>query len=179
MDWTVFDGVEVEDLRLRFAGKSDFSFVLDTVCDPSTLMALNQTRESARAMLQQLWSEGLDAPDMRHFVAETTEEKPMPVGYLRLLYPFPVPRSLWLSFIATAPSCRRRGYGRRILRMLLSVAETSDCVEKFGMHTGATSTAARGLYDSLGFRLVKREPWQNEDGTQDERLTYCRTLRNG
>ena len=177
IDWAIFDGVEEHGLRLRFATDSDFSFVRATVCHPSTVRASGDTLESAQATIKQLWAEGLDVPDMRHFIAETEGQGATPVGYLRLLYPFPWPRSLWLSFIAIAPSRRRQGCGRRILGMLLSVAATSDCVEKFGMHTGSSTTPARRLYESFGFRCVKREPWQDEDGTHEERLTYCRILR--
>ena len=179
LDWAIFDGIEEHGLRLRFATDSDFSFVRATVCHASTLRASGDTPESAQATLKQLWTEGLDAPDMRHFIAETEGQGATPVGYLRLLCPFPWPRSLWLSFPAIAPPRRRQGYGRRILGMLLSVAATSDCVEKFGMHTcsGSSTTPARGLYESSGFRIVKREPWQRQDRTREERLTYCRILR--
>jgi len=179
MDWAMFDGIEEHGLRLRFATDSDFSFVRATVCDPSTVRALSDTLESAQATIKQLWAEGLDAPDIRHFIAEMEGQGATPVAYLRLLYPFPWPRSLWLSFIAVPASRRRQGFGRRILGMLLSVTATSDCVKMFGMHTGSGSSTApaRGLYESFGFRCVKREPWGNEDGTREERLTYCRILR--
>jgi len=175
--WAIFDGIEENGLRLRFATDSDFSFVRETVCHPSTVRALGDTLESAQATLEQLWAEGLDGPGMRHFIAETEGKEAIPVGYLRLLYPFAWPCSLWLSFIAIAPSRRRQCFGRRILGMLLSAAARSDCVEKFGMHTGSSNAPARRLYESFCFRCVKCEPWQNEDGTRDERVTYCRILR--
>jgi ribosomal protein S18 acetylase RimI-like enzyme len=176
IDWKIFDGIEDKDLRLRFATAADLATVRAIVCHPGTVRATGDTNQSAHADLTKIWAEGPDMPDMRHLIAETLGRPPSPVGYLRLLYPFPERRSLWLSFIAITPSQRRKGYGRRILATLLSAAAKSDRIEVFGMHTGSSNTAATALFESFGFRIAKREPWRNKDGTFEERLTYCQVL---
>jgi len=173
-DWTVFDGAVKDSLRLRFASAADFPFVQAAVCHPSTLAASHDTLETATAALHGRWAEGFRAPDLRHLIAEASGT---PVGYFRLCYPLPWPRSLWMTFLAIAPECRGQGWGRQILDQLLSVAATQDSIDKFGMHTYADNAHARRLYESTGFRIIKREPWTYQDGMSGERLTYCRVLR--
>jgi len=174
IDWDVFDGVVKNGLRLRFATGVDFPFVHATVCHPGTLAASHDTLETAAEALNGRWAEGFRAPDLRHIIAEASGR---PVGYFRLAYPLPWPRSLWLTYLAVAPEFRDQGWGSGIMRLLLSVAATLEGVEKFGMHTMADNTGAMRLYQSTGFRIIKREPWVNHDGTSSERLTYCRSLR--
>lgn len=173
-DWDVFDGAVKNGPRLRFANAADFPFVQATVCHPSTLAASHDTLETATEALNGRWAEGFRVPDLRHLIAEASGT---PVGYFRLAYPLPCPQSLWITFLAIAPECRGRGWGRKILDQLLSVATTLDSVEQFGMHTLADNAHARRLYESTGFRIVKREPWEYQDGISGERLTYCRVLR--
>jgi hypothetical protein len=80
MDWRVFDDIKGQDLRLRLARESDFSFVQGTVWHASILAALHETPASARATLKHLWSEGFEAPDMRHFIVQTKGPVAMPTG---------------------------------------------------------------------------------------------------
>ncbi|MHB0938050.1 MAG: GNAT family N-acetyltransferase [Armatimonadota bacterium] len=175
-DWTVFGGIVNNGLRLRFATGADFPFVQATVCHPSTLAASHDTLETAMAALNGRWAEGFRAPDLRHVIAEAPGG---PVGYLRLAYPLPGPRSLWLTFLAISPERRGQGWGRGIMHLLCSVAASLDSVEQFGMHTLADNTHAQRLYASTGFRIVKREPWAYQDGSCRERLTYCQTCTSG
>jgi len=174
IDWEAFHEIVGHDLRLRFAADDDYPFVQATVCHPSTLAASHDTLETATEALLGRWAEGFRAPDLRHVIAEASGR---PVGYLRLAYPLPWPRSLWLTFLAIAPECRGQGWGRGIMRLLLSVAATLEGVEQFGMHTMADNAGAQRLYESTGFRIITREPWENHDGTHGERLTYCQRLQ--
>lgn len=98
------------------------------------------------------------------------------IAYLRLEYPFNEPQCLWLTFFVVAPKQRGRGYGRRIMALLTSKAQYSPCVERFGVHTMTTNAAAIRLYESSGFKCIKREPWQGSNGDTPGRLTYCRVF---
>ena len=112
-DWARFDNFAHGDLRLRSATDSDFAFVRGCVRDPATLEALGETAESAEAAFRGVWAEGLDAPDMRHLIAESApeghREAAVPIAYLRLLYPYGEAECLWISFFVVAPGLRRRG----------------------------------------------------------------------
>lgn len=55
--------------------------------------------------------------------------------------------------LAVAPDCRRRGYGKRLLGLVLQISH------KMGIHQGylevrRTNTAARNLYAMFGFAQV-------------------------
>lgn len=170
-----FDGLTGNDLVLRFALDSDFSFMASIVCHPSTVIALHETVESAQSTIRKIWSEGLKPPDLRHILA-FSQTKGNHIGYLRLLYPFEFDQCLWLSFFAIVPELRGQGFGRKILELLLTEARKCQLIQKFGIHTGSTNVHARRLYESLGFECIKREPWENEYGTKEERLTFIQNL---
>ena len=170
-----FAGLSDNHLALRFAMDSDYAFVQSLVCDPSTVAVLNQTPESAQSTLRRIWDEGLTPPDLRHIVAVSQRQGDC-IGYLRLLYPFECEQCLWMSFLAVVPELRRKGFGRRILELLLLGARRNPFIRQFGMHTASTNVHAIKLYESLGFACVKREPWENANGAKDGRLTLVRTL---
>jgi len=172
--WDILGRSVGNGLRLRFALESDFPSVAALVLDPSTLAAVNDTAESARRTIGDLWSEGLSLPDMRHLVAVSEEHGN--VGYLRLLYPFMQDHCLWLTFFAVVPTRRGQGFGRRILGLLLAQARTCPLVRSLGMHTMAGNARALRLYASLGFECVKREPWDCADRTSSERLTLVQSV---
>ena len=168
-----FDGLSDNDLMLRVAMDSDFAFVRSLVCDPSTVAALNDTLESAQTTLRRIWDEGLTPPDLRHIVVVSQHQENC-IGYLRLLYPFVFDQCLWMSFLGVVPGLRGKGFGRRILELLVVGAGRDPLIRKFGMHTLRSNVHAVKLYESLGFECVKREPWENANGTRDERLTLVR-----
>ena len=168
--WDRFDGLSSNDLILRLARDSDYAFVQSLVCDPSTVAATNDTLESAQTTLRKIWDEGLKSPDLRHLIG-LSQHPENRIGYLRLLYPFEFHQCLWMSFLAVVPELRGRGWGRKILELLLVGARRNPLVEKFGMHTVSGNVHAVRLYESLGFECVKREPWETRDGTKEERLT--------
>jgi RimJ/RimL family protein N-acetyltransferase len=173
--WGIFDNFMQEELSLHLATDSDFPNVLAFVCHPSTVQAVNDTPESSEAALRNIWAEGFELSDMRHFVVES-EQFETPVAYLRLLYPFEEPKCLWLSYFVVNPSLRGRGYGSRILQMLITAAKRTGCVKKFGVHTNSDNVRAIRIYERAGFKCIVREPWQYGDGTQGKRLTLCQVL---
>jgi ribosomal protein S18 acetylase RimI-like enzyme len=145
------------------------------VRDPSTASVLNNTPESAEAELRRIWDEGLDAKDLRHFMA-ASQDQGNRIGYLRVLYPFGSDDCLWLAFMAVAPALRGMGFGRKVLGLLLAGARDNPPIRKVGMHAIRTNVHAVRLYKSLGFECVKQEPWDNTDGTKRERLTLVLDL---
>jgi hypothetical protein len=58
-------------LRLRLATDADLPWVLRTVLDPTTLVAVGETRESVEGTLRRLWAEDPKTSGLRHFVVET------------------------------------------------------------------------------------------------------------
>jgi len=169
------DGAESGDLRLRLATETDLPGILRMLLDPTTLMAIGETAEYAEQTLQRLWHEEPKMSGLRHFVVDTACGHEV-IAYLRLEYPFNEPRCLWLTFFYVAPSHRGKGYGRRIMELLMAEARDSGCVRRFGMHTRDANAAAVGLYRSSGFVCVKREPWQSTNGDSSDRLTFCRAF---
>lgn len=171
-----FDGVADHDLMLRFASALDFPLVQSLVCHPSTVAALHDTVESAQVTIREIWREGLKPPDMRHIIVASQSDG-NGIGYLRLLYPFEWDQCLWLSFITITHGLKGQGLGRKILKLLLGHARHCLHIQRFGMHALSTNTPAIRLFESLRFDCMKREPWENEDGTTAERLTFVQNLR--
>lgn len=165
-----------DGLVLRFASEADYPFVRSLVCDPSTVTAVNDTRESADFALRKLWDEGLDAADLRHFVVVSPQGAC--IAYFRLLYPYGRDNCLWLSYLAVAPEMRGTGHGGRVMGLLLAEARTNPHIQEFGMHTTDTNAHALHLYESLGFQCIKREPWINKDGTHGARFTLIQNVAN-
>ena len=170
-----FDGLSNNCISLCLATESDYCFVQSLVCDPSTIAAMNETLDVSQTSLQSLWAQGLRPPDLRHVIAVSQCQENR-IGYLRLLYPFEFDECLWMSYLAIVPELRGEGFGRVVLGLLLDGAKSNPHISKFGMHTGCANTRAVRLYESLGFECVKREPWENDDGTEDQRLTLVRDL---
>jgi ribosomal protein S18 acetylase RimI-like enzyme len=143
--------------------------------EPSTLAAVGETAEHAQRTLLRLWQEEPATSGLRHFVVETAGTGEV-IAYLRLEYPFNEPGCLWLTFFCVAPEHRGKGCGRRIMALLTAAVARSRGVQEFGIHTRVSNAAAVALYQSSGFRCVKREPWQSSNGDSSDRLTFCRIL---
>ena len=57
--------------------------------------------------------------------------------------------------VGARPAYRRRGLTRAVLRECLRRMRARG-MERVSVSTGETSVPARGLYDSVGFRVVNR-----------------------
>lgn len=169
------DGAESGDLRLRLATETDLPGILRMLLDPTTLTAIGETAEYAEQTLRRLWYEEPEMSGLRHFVVDRASGREV-IAYLRLEYPFNEPGCLWLTSFFVAQGHRGRGYGRRIMELLIAEARDSGCVRRFGMHTRAANAAAIRLYGSSGFECIKREPWHSSDGDSSERLTFCQAF---
>lgn len=59
------------------------------------------------------------------------------------------PRQLWINEIGVADAYRRRGTGKRLLRLLLDQAVAMGCTEAWVL-TDSDNQAAKALYGSMG-----------------------------
>ena len=62
---------------------------------------------------------------------------------------------IWGVFVA--PAFRRHGLGRNLLRALIDEARTIDGLDQLDLSVATTQSAARRLYESLGFSIDGRE----------------------
>lgn len=96
----------------------------------------------------QFWSE-LAQPDRTYLVARDGADV---VGYAGLMSRRPTAD---IQTIAVAPSHRRRGLARALLRSLLEVAAGSGCTEVL-LEVRADGAPAIALYESEGFEVIAR-----------------------
>jgi ribosomal-protein-alanine N-acetyltransferase len=96
----------------------------------------------------QFWSE-LAQPDRTYLVARDGADL---VGYAGLMSRRPTAD---IQTIAVAPSHRRRGLARELLRRLLDVAAGSDCTEVL-LEVRVDGAPAIALYESEGFEVIAR-----------------------
>ncbi len=172
-----FHGAELAEVRLRLATEIDWPTILAMVLDPSTLAGIDESPGYVAKTLRRLWYEEPETSGLRHFVVERAEDGEV-IAYLRLEYPLFEPKCLWMTFFVVAPGMRGQGHGRRIMELLKGEAQRSGCVAKFGVHTSEDNAPATGLYRAMGFKCVKREPWESSTGRRTQRLTFCWTPAN-
>ena len=69
-----------------------------------------------------------------------------------------------IQTIAVSPDARGKGYGRRLMEELLSVAAGQGATEIF-LEVRADNPVAQGLYESLGFKVIdRRRNYYQPDG---------------
>ena len=68
--------------------------------------------------------------------------------------------------IGIAPAFQRRGYARRLMEHLVELAE-SDGREHIILEVREGNTAARNLYDSMGFAQIGTRKRYYEDSLED------------
>ena len=62
---------------------------------------------------------------------------------------------VWGVFVA--PACRGQGLGRAVMNKLIAEARTVEGLEQLDLTVAETQTAAKTLYESLGFVVYGRE----------------------
>lgn len=79
-----------------------------------------------------------------------------------------------LENLAIMQAYRRRGYGRRLLRALVSHAGKAGA-ESIFLEVRESNQAARGLYESAGFKEAGRRP-EYYAGPPEDAIVYRREL---
>jgi ribosomal protein S18 acetylase RimI-like enzyme len=88
--------------------------------------------------------------DPRHHIAVALDDD-LVVGFasgVHYIHP-DKPPELWINEVAIAPSHRRRGLGKAVLKALFEVGRAHNCVAAWVL-TDRTNIAAMALYSSLG-----------------------------
>jgi ribosomal-protein-alanine N-acetyltransferase len=94
----------------------------------------------------------LDVPFSRSLVAHPRGLASQVVGYIVRWH---VADEMHLLNLATAPSIRGQGLGRRLLRLLLAEARRKRA-RLVTLEVSERNQAARALYESVGFRVVRK-----------------------
>jgi len=129
----------------------------DFVLRPMTRDDLSQVMRIERASFDHPWprssfEQELVTPISRSLVACRREDRARVVGYVVRWH---VADEIHLLNLATAPSTRGRGLGRRLLRWLLSEARRRR-VSVVLLEVAEANATARALYESAGFTIVRK-----------------------
>jgi len=119
----------------------------------SGAMSEADAREKAERDTARFFSAGFSTPGQLVF---SLLARVVAVGSLWLGVPghYPDPRMAWVYNIEVAPEHRGRGYGRAA--MLLAEAEArARGMTSLGLNVHGQNTAARTLYDSLGYDVME------------------------
>jgi GNAT superfamily N-acetyltransferase len=88
--------------------------------------------------------------DPRHHIVVAIDDG-LVVGFasgVHYIHPDKLPE-LWINEVALAPTHRRQGLGKDVLKALLDVGRVHNCTAAWGL-TYRTNAAAMALYSSLG-----------------------------
>lgn len=81
--------------------------------------------------------------------------------------------------IAVHPDCRRRGYGRLIMKELMRVAWKAAEITQMTLEVRVTNVQAIDLYMSMGFDVAGRRRGYYEDNGEDAYIMWCHnTIEN-
>lgn len=80
-----------------------------------------------------------------------------------------LPPEMEILNIAVTPDMRRKGYGRRLLRLVLQIARKMGIQRTF-LEVRENNIAAQTLYESMGFEAVGVRPHYYPDTGEDARL---------
>src|SRR6266702_4563475 len=88
--------------------------------------------------------------DPRHHIAVAIDDGVV-VGFASAVhYVHPdKPPQMWINEVAVAPSHRRQGLGKAVMRSLFAVGQTHNCTVAWVL-TDKTNIAAMSLYSSVG-----------------------------
>jgi ribosomal protein S18 acetylase RimI-like enzyme len=136
-------------VAIRAAGPSDLATLqaIETAC-------FTQDRLSPRAMARHLRSPNADV------LLATLG--PAPAGYALLLYRSTTSLARLYS-IATLPSARGKGVGRRLMGALERAARKRGC-DRLRLEVREKNRPAIALYEALGYRRIGRYDNYYEDG---------------
>lgn len=112
--------------------------------------------------------------DARHHIAVVLDDG-LVVGFasgVHYIHP-DKPAELWINEVALAPTYRRRGLGKAVLRALLNVGRAQNCRVAWVL-TDRNNVAAMALYSSIG-----GTEGADDVGPADAMLGYSFTLADG
>jgi RimJ/RimL family protein N-acetyltransferase len=143
-------------VRLRPATNAHLSFVLATETDARRAGFIGGWTETEHRT-------ALDDDDVAHCIIET-EGDGETIGYLILRGLRDTNGSIELKRLALAAHARNRGYGRRVLALVLRYAFDQLSAHRLWLDVLAHNTRARHLYTSSGFveEGVLRECFRTE-----------------
>ncbi len=121
----------------------------------SGAMSAAAAAEKARLDTARRFSSGLCSPGQVLFRLMAEDQ---PVGWLWLNVPVidGDPLMAWVNDVEVDPDYRRRGYGRAA--MLLAEREArARGMTSLGLNVHGHNTAARSLYDSLGYQVMTQQ----------------------
>jgi ribosomal protein S18 acetylase RimI-like enzyme len=111
-----------------------------------------EAQERAAREFAQHLPQGLDTPNQHLFTVRAPERNQ--VGYIWLaVQDHGGKRSSFIFDLAIHAPFRRRGYGAATLRAIEEVARTLG-VSEIGLHVFAHNTAARALYEKMGYEVT-------------------------
>ena len=118
---------------------------------------LTQVLRIERTSFDRPWSRSafeneMDVPFSRSLVAYRRDDRDAVVGYLVRWH---VADEMHLLNLAIAQAVRGQGLGRRLLRVLLAEARRKGA-RVVTLEVSERNLAARALYESLGFRVVRK-----------------------
>jgi|SRR5689334_10471384 len=98
--------------------------------------------------------------DPRHHIAVANDAGSL-IGFVSAVdYVHPdKPRQLWINEVGVAPSHRRRGVARELMRLMLDHAHGLGCTEAWVL-TGERNDAANALYRSVAGGQPNKTPLQ-------------------
>ena len=113
---------------------------------------LRAVSELDAASLDMVWTESMYESDFRKKFAHyyTAEEDGMLIGYAGI---WCVCETADVSRIAVKQSARRRGIGEALMKAIISAAARDGC-ESVMLEVNEHNTAARRLYEKLGFKEI-------------------------
>lgn len=117
---------------------------------------------------------GFGISDLIYWVAMEANDV---VGIIGLYTDNDAEEAVWLGWFCVSPRFRGKGIGSQLLE--LAIEEAKSRGKKFLRLYTSTSPlerAAHRLYEAYGFKLIKREPWPNDDTI--EKLYYQLTLES-
>lgn len=131
---------EKSDLRLRQMRFSDL---------PASLLLDMESME--RPWSESVWRDELKSPFSLYLVIEEGEEIVAHIGVKRIM------EELHIMTVAVSPGYRRRGYARALITAALSAPVNAGARSVY-LEVRPSNTAARALYESLGFKATGVRP---------------------
>lgn len=152
--------------------EKDMRFLSDLLNNESIIAALHSEKLSYDEWLdvyRKYWKEDTDE---KHFII-FLEDKP--AGWLKI-NGFDGSGTAWLSMLAVAPECQRKGLGTAAVSFFEEYISDKD-FSSAGIHTTEDNSAAQGLYKKCGYEVTERSESVMGDGSKMMSYTFFKELK--